>query len=117
MVPKAKAPSFLLGRSYEPNQLRSFLHRLQLGFEAKRGNQHLRELIVQTCQHHLKSIYPSPGARDFYLGPVIVAAFCMGDENIFTDALELVTDGLHENIFSDLGKVVRFEALAIPENE
>ena len=41
----------------------------------------------------------------------------MGDQNLFIDALELVTDGLHENVFSDLGKVICFEALAILKNE
>ena len=117
MVPKAQMPSFLLGRNYQPNQLRVFLQRLQVCFEAKDSNQDVRELIIQTCQAQLKSAYPKPNTRDLYMGPVVVAAVFMADQNLFRDALHLVTNSLDETTFSDLGKLVSFQALTVAEEE
>ena len=117
IVPKASVTDFLLGDSYELDDFRNLLQRLQNCFKMRNNDPQTRELIVQTCQNHLSLVYQDNRRKDLFLGPIAIAATFIADQGLFTNAVRLVTNGFDKNIFFVLGELICVKAPLVREDE
>ncbi|MCJ1391367.1 hypothetical protein MMC18_004230 [Xylographa bjoerkii] len=115
IVPKALVTAFLLGKNHNVEDFKGLLQRLHTCFRTRNNDQHIRELIVQTCQNHLTLAYQNNGMKDLFLGQIAAAAMFVADQSLFRNAVRLVTSGFDESTFFALGELVDFQAPVIPE--
>lgn len=116
IIPKASITRFLLGYGYNLRDFKDFLQRLQDCFKMRNNDRHIRELIVQTCQNHLKRAYLDNVTKDLFLGPVAVAAIFIADQGLFRSTVRSVTNGFDENTFSAFGELICFKTPMVPED-
>ena len=109
--------AFLLGRDYKYNTLETLFRNLYACFKGRDSDQNVRELIVQTCQSHLTRKYQNHEMRDLILGLITVAAVHIADQDLFREAVHLITCSLDESTCSDLGSLISFDMPVIRNEE
>lgn len=117
IVPKALVTDFLLGSDHNVGGFRDLLQRLHVCFKTRNKDHHVRELIVQTCQNHLKQAYSDTKTKDLFMGPIAIGAIFIADQTLFRNAVSSVTNGFDESAFFNLGELICFRAPLIPEDE
>jgi hypothetical protein len=110
------ATNFLLVQKHTLADFKVFLEDLQRCFKTSKS-EHIRELIVQTCQRHLKNAYTDDRSKDLFLGPIAIAAITIDDQALFRSSVGSVTDGFDQRTFYALGEFTGFPRLVIPEDE
>ena len=107
---------FLLGQRHGVVEYKDFLRRLQTRFQMPNHDISIREMIIQTCGLHLTHKYQDSMVKDLFLGATAAAAAVIADQELFKDAVCLVTNGFDEQTFSQLGRLRRGDTSAVPEN-
>lgn len=115
ILPKVSTSHFLLGMPHTLEKFKGFLLRLQNLFQTRNKDQHIRELIVQTCQDHIK--FSKIKMMDLWLGPIAVATIVINDQGLFRKTVRSVTNGFDESSFSGLGELIDFRSPMMPEDE
>ena len=117
MIPESRMPSFLLGSRDTPDRFHALLYRLQDCLGAVDVDYDIHKLINQMCDFQLKLIPSKLKLIDRYMGLIMVAAYVIGNQELFRHALSLVVNSFDETIFYKIGEHVSLRMLTVWEQE